>query len=84
MRKQHLDLLALAPRPLKVLGANERSGNVAGMLMDITRDLAWWLFWAALGFEWAYIAVELAGAVQKRLPSCTVPHQIIFGDRSPR
>jgi hypothetical protein len=36
----HLDLLALAPRLLKVLGANERSGDVAGMLMDIARNLA--------------------------------------------
>ena len=67
MRKPHLDLLALAPRPLKVLGANERSGDVAGMLMDIARDLARRSFWAALRFEWAYIAVELAGAIQKRL-----------------
>jgi hypothetical protein len=40
VRKPHLDLLALAPRLLEVLGANERSGDVAGMLMDITRDLA--------------------------------------------
>ena len=40
MRKPHLDLLALAPRLLKVLGANERSGDIAGMLMDIARDLA--------------------------------------------
>ena len=34
VRKPHLDLLALAPRLLKVLGANERSGDVAGTLMD--------------------------------------------------
>ena len=67
MRKPHLDLLALAPRPLKVRGANERSGDVAGMLMDIARDLARWFFWTALRFERAYIAVELAGAIQKRL-----------------
>jgi len=40
VRKPHLDLLALAPRLVDVLGANERSGDVAGMLMDITRDLA--------------------------------------------
>ena len=38
--KPHLVLLALAPRLLKVLGADERSGDVAGMLMDIARDLA--------------------------------------------
>src|SRR5450631_1331789 len=35
--------------------------------MDIARDLARRLLWAALRFERAYIAVELAGAIQKRL-----------------
>ena len=40
MCEPHLDLLPLAPRPLKVLGANERSRDVAGVLMDIARDLA--------------------------------------------
>jgi hypothetical protein len=63
----HLDLLALTPRLLKALSAGERPGNVSGMLMDIARDLARWFFWTALRFERAYIAVELAGAIQKRL-----------------
>jgi len=36
----HLDLLALAARLFKALGAGERSGDVSGMLMDIARDLA--------------------------------------------
>jgi hypothetical protein len=40
MCEPHLDLLPLTPRLFKVLGANERSGDVAGMLMDIARDLA--------------------------------------------
>jgi hypothetical protein len=35
--------------------------------MDVTRDLARWFLWTALRFEWAYIAVELARAIQKRL-----------------
>jgi hypothetical protein len=35
--------------------------------MDVARDLARWVFWTVLGFEWAYIAVEFAGAIQKRL-----------------
>ena len=63
MREPHLDLLALASRLLKVLGANERSGDVAGMLMDVARDLALWFPWAALRFERAYIAVELARTI---------------------
>src|ERR1700722_1958147 len=37
------------------------------MLMDVARNLARWFFWTTLWFEWAYIAVELAGAIQKRL-----------------
>jgi hypothetical protein len=56
----HLDLLALTSRLLKALGAGERPGNVSGALMDIARDLAERFLWAALWFEWAYIAVELA------------------------
>jgi hypothetical protein len=63
----HLDLLALTSRLLKAFGASERPGDVPGVLMDIARDLARWFLWTALRFEWAYIAVELAGAIQKRL-----------------
>jgi len=63
----HLDLLALTSRLLKALSASERSRNVSGMLMDVARDLALWFLWAALRFEWAYIAVELTCAIQKRL-----------------
>src|SRR4051795_621325 len=35
--------------------------------MDVARDLARWFLWAALRFEWANIAVELACAIQKCL-----------------
>ena len=59
----HLDLLALTSRLLKVFGAGERPGNVSGMLMDVARDFARWFLWAALRFEWANIAVELAGTI---------------------
>jgi hypothetical protein len=37
------------------------------VFMDVARDLVRWIFWTALRFEWAYIAVELAGAIQKGL-----------------
>src|SRR5882762_10083809 len=63
----HLDLLALPSRLLKALGASERPGDVPGVLMDVARDFARWFFWTALRFERAYIAVELARAVQKCL-----------------
>ena len=67
MCESHLDLLALTPGPLEALGANERAGNVAGVFMDIARDLARWFLRTALRFEWADIAVEFAGTIQKRL-----------------
>jgi hypothetical protein len=67
VREPHLDLLALPPRLLKALGASERAGNIPGVLMDIARDLACRFLWTELRFEWAYIAVELACAIQKRL-----------------
>jgi hypothetical protein len=67
VREPHLDLLALMSRLLEALGARERPGNVSGVLMDVARDLARWFFWTALRFERAYIAVELAGTIQKRL-----------------
>ena len=37
------------------------------MFVDVARDLARRIFRAALRFEWAYIAVELAGTIKKRL-----------------
>src|SRR4029077_5582680 len=37
------------------------------MFMDVARNLALWFLWAALRFERACIAVELTGAIQKRL-----------------
>src|SRR6476620_4866527 len=54
-------------RLLKALGAGERPRNVSGVFMDVARDLARWFFWTALRFERAYIAVELARTIQKRL-----------------
>jgi hypothetical protein len=54
-------------RDRSTFGISKRPGNVSGMLMDVARDLARRFFWAALRFEWTYIAVELAGAIQKCL-----------------
>jgi hypothetical protein len=67
VRKPHLDLLALTSRRLEALSASERPGDVPGVLMYVARDLARWFFWTALRFERAYIAVELARTIQKRL-----------------
>jgi hypothetical protein len=43
VRKPYPDLLALTSRRLEAVGARERPGDVPGVLMDIPRDLAWWL-----------------------------------------
>ena len=67
MPEPHLNLLAFPSRLLESLGAGERPGNVSGVFMDVARDLARWFLRAALRFEWADIAVELAGTIQKRL-----------------
>ena len=67
MCEPHLDLLAFPLRLLKTLSTSKRPRDVAGMLMDVARDLACRLLWAALRFERTYIAVELAGAIQKCL-----------------
>ncbi len=45
----------------------KRTGNVSGVLVDVARDLARWHLRTALRFERAYVAVELAGAIEKRL-----------------
>ena len=42
VREPHLDLLALMSRLLEALGASERPGNVAGVLMDVARDFTRW------------------------------------------
>jgi hypothetical protein len=51
MCKLHLDLLALTSGFIKALGADDRPGNVSGLLMDVARDLALWFFWTTLRFE---------------------------------
>jgi ABC transporter substrate binding protein len=43
------------------------NGATTRALVDVARDLARWIFRTALWLEWAYIAVELACAIHKRL-----------------
>ena len=63
MREPHLDLFAFTSRLLEAFGVRERTGNVSGVFMDVARDPTGWLLWAALRFEWTYIAIVLAGAI---------------------
>jgi hypothetical protein len=51
VREPHLDTFAIAPRMLECLGAGERSGHVAGMLVDVAWDLACGFFRAASRLE---------------------------------
>ena len=67
MREPHLNLLALASRLLEGFSIRKGTRNVSGAFVDVARNLARWFLRTALRFERAYIAVELAGAIQKRL-----------------
>ena len=60
VRKPHLDLLALTSRRLEALGASERPGDVAGVLMNVARDLAKGDLRTALRSEFAAVAVMLS------------------------
>src|SRR6478672_11945936 len=62
----HLDALALIARLEECLSAHLATRHVAGILVEITRDLARGCLRAALGFEWTDVAVKLAGAVEQR------------------
>ncbi len=71
MGKQHLDFLALIAGPGKGRCACQRSGNIAGILMDIARDFPRWRVRAAILFERARIAIRLAGPVE---PGSAIMH----------
>ncbi len=65
--KRGLDHLAIARRPAISLGAHKPLRIVAGVLVDIARDLARRRVGAALMFERARIAIGLAGAIKARV-----------------
>ena len=67
MHEPHLDALAIVPRLFEGVSADERSGDVACVLVNIARDLSCWLLRTAPGFEGASVAIELACAIKKRL-----------------
>lgn len=64
MGEQHLNPLALMPGLLEGWGAGQRSDEVAGILIDVPRDLALRRVGTATRFEQTRITVELAGPVQ--------------------
>src|SRR2546423_1236818 len=63
--KAHLDALALVSRLEKGFRPHEPSRHVAGIFMDIARDLSRRRFGTALHLKHTDIAVELGGAIAK-------------------
>jgi hypothetical protein len=64
MGEQHLDPLTLVPGLLEGWGAGQRSDEVAGILIDVPRDLGLRRVGTATRFKRTRMAVELAGPVQ--------------------
>src|SRR5260370_41153543 len=63
----HLDALAVAPRLLEGVSADEQSGDIACVLVNVARDLSCWFLRTTPRFEGASVAIELACAIKKRL-----------------
>ena len=63
MGKQHLDFLPTATGLHVFWSRSVRAGHVARVFMQISRDLAGKSVRAALGFEFADIAIQFAGAI---------------------
>ena len=61
MGKEHLDLLPQLHRDHVLLGLRDVPGDLPGVLMFLTGDLAGIRFWAAFHFRWA----GLAGVLQR-------------------
>ena len=72
MGEQHLDFLS-PPTGLHVLrSCGVRTGHVAGVFVQIPRDLAGKSVRAALWFEFAGVAIQFAGAIEF-VPSAVTP-----------
>src|SRR5215813_14409088 len=66
MREPHLDALSLVSRPGECFCLHLSSRNIAGILVEVARDLAGVGSGAAFRSDRAYIAVALRGAVEQR------------------
>src|SRR5579872_3198482 len=70
MGEQHLDFLPTATG-LHVFGSGSvRTSYVAGVFMQIPRDLAGKSVRATLGFEFADVAIQFAGAIEPCALGC--------------
>src|SRR3990172_5964280 len=68
MCKQHLNAFPVAARLLERLGLGQCPGNVAGLLVDATRNPAGKRLWTALRLEQAATTVVRACEIKKCLP----------------
>jgi hypothetical protein len=66
--KPHLDLLSLVARSVEPRGADQCAGKIAGVLVDVSTDLAKRHLRTALRFEWACIAIALG----RKVAQCVV------------
>ena len=65
VRKSHFDLLALVARLFEFRRTHKAAGMIAGILMDVTYDLARGRVRTALRHKWTWEAVA---------PRCTIAH----------
>jgi hypothetical protein len=63
MGEQHLDLLATTTGLHVLRSGGKRAGHVAGVFVQIPRDLAGDIVRATLRFEFTEVAVQFAGAI---------------------
>ena len=84
MGKQHLDALAIAAGLLESLGFGQCTGDIAGVLMNVARNLPRGSVGAALHFERTDVAIELGGTIAKRIAvvdrAGSVQHLAIWAD----
>jgi hypothetical protein len=64
MGKQHLDLFPAATSSLIFRCRSESPGDVAGIFVQITRNLAGGRIWAATRLEITDVTIPLAGAIE--------------------
>jgi hypothetical protein len=79
--KSHLDTFALVAWFKEGLRSHQAASQVAGNLMDITRDPSCRHIGATLHFERTEVAIELGGAISKHIaivhPASGVQHLIV-------
>jgi hypothetical protein len=70
MGEQHLDFLPAATGFHVLRSCGVRTGHVASIFVQIPRDLSGKSVRAALGFKFADVAIQFAGAINPRPLGC--------------